>query len=137
MFWATAWLLALAASATVTMMDKPVTVAVNVPEKARRSKAVLLQLEGVVVAHNAPAVWNIFWEMPRANAQTSVEDLHFVGYVTSVANSGARDPKPANFTLELPSAAVAVIHRQTTIRLTFVPVRVPNGGVTIGDLRLE
>ena len=141
MLWATACLLALAANvppAAVVMVDKPVTVAVEVPVKVRHSEVVFLRLLGVVMRRNGPAVWNIFWEMPEATAQTSVDDVHFAGYVASPANSVAHDPKPANFTLQLPAAAVLTAHRLAALRLTFVPVRkLPEGGVTITSLRLE
>jgi len=99
---------------------------------------VLLRLEGVIVRRDAPALWNVFWEMPGANAQTSVDDIHFLGYLTSLPNSAARDPKAVNFTLELPPTAVETIHRRGSMRFTFVPVRkLPEGGVTITALRLE
>jgi hypothetical protein len=136
---ATACFLALAASVPVAVMvDKPVTIALGVPEQVRHSTTVLLRMEGVVMRRDAPAMWNVFWEMPEATAQTSVDNLHFVGYVASPANSALRDAKRANFTLQLPAEAVSAIHRQTSVRLTFVPVRkLPEGGVTITSLRLE
>jgi hypothetical protein len=139
MFCATACFLALAASApVVVMVDKPVTTAVEAPEKVRHSNIVLLRLEGVIVRRNAPAVWNVFWDLPEADAQTSVNDPHFAGYLTSLPNSAARNPRPANFTLELPPAAVEMIHRRGVLRFTIVPVRkLPEGGVTITALRLE
>ena len=139
MVWATACFLALTAlAAAVVMVDKPVTVSVVVPERVRHSKVILLQLEGVLIRRSAPAVWNVFWEMPDATAETPVDNPHFAGYVTSVANSATRDAKPANFTLELPPAAVSAIHRQQTVQFTFVPAgKLPPGGVTITALRLE
>jgi hypothetical protein len=134
--WAIAYLVAFAPVAV--MVDKPVTVTVAIPDQVRHAGSVLLKLEGVVVRRDAPAVWNVFWDMPQATAQTSVNDIHFAGYVTSLANSALRDPKPANFTLQLPAAAITAIHRQSSMRLTFVPTRkLPEGGVTITALRLE
>jgi hypothetical protein len=140
MVWATAYLLALAANPApaLVMVDKPVTVSVHVPESARHSEVLLLKLEGVIMRRNAPAVWNIFWEMPDANAQTPVTSEHFAGSVSSPANSAIREPKAGNFIVELPPVAARVGHRLGTIRLTFVPVRkLPEGGVTITTLRLE
>jgi hypothetical protein len=135
MFWAAPFFIALAA---IVMIDKPVTATVEASEKVRHSKVVLLRLEGVIVRRNAPAIWNVFWDLPEANAQTSVDDLHFVGYLTSLPNSAARDPKPVNFTLELPPVAVQTIHRRGVMRFTFVPVRkLPEGGAIITALRLE
>jgi hypothetical protein len=139
MHWATAYLLALAAPApVVVMVDKPVTAVVEAPEQVRHSRIVLLRLEGVIVRRDAPAVWNVFWDMPEATAQTSVDNIHFAGYLTSLPNSAARDPRPVNFTLELPPRAVETIRRRGRLRFTFVPVRkLPQGGVTITALRLE
>jgi hypothetical protein len=139
MAWATACFFVLAAfAAAVVMVDKPVTVAVPVPEKVRQSKVVLLQLEGVLVRRNAPAVWNVFWDLAAADAETSVDNKHFAGYITSLPNSGARGSQPANFTLELPAAAVEALRRETAMHFTFVPAgKLPEGGVTITALRLE
>ena len=139
MAWAIACFFVLAAFApAVAILDKPVTAIVPVPEKARQSKIVLLQLEGVLIRRNAPAVWNVFWDMPTADAQTSVDNIHFAGYITSLPNSAARTSQPANFTLELPPAAVQALRRNSTMRFTFVPVgKLPAGGVTITALRLE
>src|SRR5580658_814004 len=104
MLWATACFLALATSVPVAVMvDKPVTIDLAVPEQLRHSKNVLLRMEGVVMRRDAPAMWNVFWDMPEANAQTSVDNVHFVGYIASPANSAVREAKPANFTLQLPS----------------------------------
>ena len=135
----TACLLALAASApVVVMVDKPVTAGVDVPEHVRHAKIVFLRMEGVIVRRGAPAVWNVFWDLPEANAATSVDDMHFAGYLTSPTNSAIREPHPTNFTLELPAAAVAALQRRSVMRFTFVPVRkLPEGGVTITALRLD
>ena len=122
----------------LVMVNKPVTVSLPIPEAARTAKVLILHLEGVIVKRNAPAVWNVFWEWPQAAARTSVDNVHFAGYITSLPNAAAKNPKPANFALELPAAAVAAIHRLHVLRLTFVPVgRLPEGGVTITSLRLE
>ena len=131
MGWAAAVLFALAAATpVVVMVDKPVTVSVAVPEQVRQAKAVILRIEGVVMRRNAPANWNVFWE--------TANDAHLVGYVSSPANSALRDPKPANFNLSLPAAAVMALHRHTTLRLTFAPIgRLPEGGVTITSVRFE
>ena len=139
MVWAIAYLMALAnAPPAIVLIDKPVTVAMDVPEPARRSEVLFLKLEGVVAQRSAPVMWNVFWNMPEANAQTSVDNEHFVGYIASPANSAVRHPKPANYTVELPVAAVRAAHRLRTIRFTFVPLRkLPEGGVTITALRLE
>jgi len=141
MMWAIAWVLALGSNlppAAVVMRDEPVTAAVEVPAQVRHAKAVSLRLERVVMKRNAPALWNIFWNMPKANAQTPVTDEHFAGYVASPANSALRDPKPANFIVQLPESAVLAMRDAATMSFTFVPKRkLPESGVTIWTLRLE
>jgi len=139
MLWASATCLALAAVMPVAVMvDHPVTATVAVPESVQHAEAALLRLEGVIMRRNVPVRWNIFWEFPKADSQTSVENVHFAGYISSPANSALRDPKPANFILPMPPAAIAVLHRQTTMQFTFVPVgKLPEGGVTITSIRLE
>lgn len=120
MFWA----------ALVVMVAQPVSVVVPVPEEARRSRSVLLLMEGVVMRRDEPATWNVFWEKQ--------DNAHLVGYVSSPANSALRDPKPARFTLQLPAEALAALHAKKEMRFTFVPARkLPEGGVTITAVRLE
>jgi hypothetical protein len=125
MLWVTAGFFAL-----LVMVDRPISVVVAVPESLHHAESVSLRMEGVVMRRNAPATWNVFWDRQ--------DDAHLVGYVSSPANSGLRNPKPANFILQLPVAAVAALHRQKEMRFTFVPVRkLPEGGVTMTTLRLE
>ena len=140
MAWAIACFFALAAATdpVAVLLDQPVTATLAVPEQARHAKVVLLRLEGVLMRRDAPARWNVFWDMPEATMQTSLDDVHFVGYVASPATSARRDAKPANFILQLPAAALTALQRQTSIHFTFVPVRkLPEGGVTITSIRLE
>ena len=133
-----AYLLGLAFAPVAVMVDKPVTIAVATPEPVRHAKTVLLRIEGVVARRDVPWLWNVFWDLPEADAQTSVENIHFVGYVALPANSALRDPRPANFNMQLPEAAVAALRLRNTLRFTFVPLRKPPpGGVTITLLRLE
>jgi hypothetical protein len=137
MLWAAACFFAMAPVAVID--DKPVTVPVAIPEAVRHAKVVMLRIDGVVMRRRGPLVWNVFWDMPGADAHTSVDDVHFAGYVASPANSGVRgEGRPANFILQLPEAAVGAIHQQATMQVTFVPLRKPpEGGVTITALRLE
>jgi hypothetical protein len=125
MLWAPAGLLAL-----VVMVDQPVSVMVPVPEFVRHAETAVLRMEGVMMRRNAPAMWNVYWDKR--------DEAHLVGYVSSPANSALRDPKPANFTLQLPVAALAALRREKNMRFTFVPVRkLPDGGVKITSIRLE
>ena len=97
MIWAAACFLAFAAPApAVLMVDQPVTVVVKVPERIREADEVVLRMEGIIVRRNAPATWNVFWEMPDANGRSSVDDVHFAGYVSLPANSALRAVKPIN-----------------------------------------
>jgi hypothetical protein len=125
MVWAMAGFLA-----SLVILDRPVSIAVAVTEPVRHAQTVLLRMEGVVMRRNAPAMWNVFWEKQDA--------AHLVGYISSPANSALRDPKPANFILQLPAEAVAAIHSKSEMRFTFVPVKkLPEGGVSITTVRLE
>lgn len=111
-------------------LQEPVSVTVSVPEKAKQAETVLLRMEGVAMQRNAPALWNVYWDQ--------TDEAHLVGYVSSPANAALRHPKPANFTLQLPLAAVAALRRRKEMRFTFVPVRKPPpGGITITTVRLE
>ena len=126
MIWAAAGFIAV----VVMTAQQPVSVAVTIPERVRHAQTVLLRMEGVVMRRDAPAEWNVFWEKQ--------DEAHLVGYVSSPANAGWRDPKPANFTLQLPPNAVAAIRKHKEMRFTFVPVKkLPDGGVSITSVRLE
>ena len=131
MIWAAAGFLAMAtALPSVVMVDRPVTVVVPVPDTARQEKVVLLRMAGVIMRRDAPAMWNVFWEKQ--------DEAHLIGYISSPANTAARNPRPANFILELPAAASAAVRRQKEMRFMFAPVqKLPQGGVTITSVRLE
>jgi hypothetical protein len=111
-------------------LQEPVSVTVNVPQEVKHGQTVLLRMEGVVMRRDAPALWNVYWNR--------VDEAHLVGYVSSPANAAARTVKPANFTLQLPTAAMAALRRQKEMRFTFVALRkLPEGGITITTVRLE
>ena len=132
------WGMAAPLLALAVMVNQPVVVTVPVPEPARHAQAVLLRMQGVIMKRDAPANWNVFWEFPKADAQTPVENMHFVGSIHSPANSGLREAKPANFALPVPPAAIAVLRKQNQLHFTFVPIgKLPEGGVTITFIRLE
>jgi len=132
------WAIAAPLFALVLMVDRPVIVSVSVPEPVRQAQAVLLRMEGVTMKRDAPANWNVFWELPKADAQTLVENMHFVGSIHSPANTSLRDPRPANFVLTMPPGAIALLRKQSQIHFTFVPIgKLPEGGVTITSIRLE
>lgn len=122
---------------SVTLIDKPLTVAVAVPKTARRAQALLIQLEQVIRPKTVPVSINLFVEMPTANAKTSVDDPHFAGYVTALANPSP-NAKPVGFTIQVAGPAARLIRMNTSFRLTLVPAaRYPEGGVRIGSIRLE
>ena len=132
------WAMAAPLLALVVMVDQPVIVKIPVPEPVRHSQAVLLRMQGVIMKRDAPANWNVFWEYPKADAQTPLDNMHFVGSIHSPANTSLRDPKPANFVLTMPPGALAPLRKQNEIHFTFVPIgKLPDGGVTITSIRLE
>ncbi len=111
-------------------VQEPVSVTVGVPPEVRHAPTVLLRMEGVVMRRDAPALWNVYWD--------KVDEAHLVGYVSSPANAALRAAKSANFTLELPAAALAAMRRQKEMRFLFVALRkLPEGGITITTVRLE
>lgn len=139
--WPAGLMAALAIRAAVpvsaTLVDKPVTVVVVVPKTARRAQALLLQLEQVIRPKSVPVTFNIFAEMPAANMKTSVDDPHFVGYVTALANPSAL-AKPVGLTVQIADPASRSIRMMPAARFTFVPMeKFPEGGVRIGSIRIE
>lgn len=126
-----------AALTSATLVDKPVTVVVAVPKTARRAQALLLQLEQVIRPKGIPVTFNIFVNMPSANLRTSVDDPHFVGYVTALANPNA-GAKPVGFTIQVADPAARLIKTMAMVRFTFIPTEhLPEGGLKIGAIRLE
>ena len=121
------WVLALV---VMTAEQQPVTATVSIPEKVKHAETVVLRMEGVVMRRDKPAAWNVYWE--------SKDEAHLVGYVSSPANTALRDPKQANFALQLPKAALAALRRRGEMRFLFVPLRkLPEGGIAIATVRLE
>jgi len=131
-------ILACAAEAPVVITDKPVTTVVPVPAAVRGAHDILLQLQQVTVPKNASATWNMFVEMPSANAKTSTEAPGFAGYVTTLPNPSAAGNPPKGMTMQLPDAAAAIVRKLDQVRLTFVPVTTaPGETVKVGSVRLE
>ena len=121
------WLLALV---VMTAEQRPVSVMVSIPQAVKQAETVVLRMEGVVMRREKPAMWNVYWE--------KADEAHLVGYVSSPANTATREPKPANFGLQLPTAALAAIRRRREMRFLFVPLRKPpEGGISISTVRLE
>jgi hypothetical protein len=122
----------------VKLLDQPVTVTVAVPETARRAEALLLLLERVTTPKSAAVRFNIFAELPSAEVTTSVDDPHFVGYVTALPNPSAPNNPPKGFTVQVADPAARLIRQKQAARLTFVPTeKFADGGVLIGSIRFD
>jgi hypothetical protein len=138
--WVMAFALTLAASDAepVKLLDKPVTVTLAVPEKARRGGPMLLQLQGVIAPKSVAVRLNIFVELPSADAATSVDGANFAGYVTLLPNPSAPNNPPKGITLQVADPAASLIRARRTARFTLVPAeKAGESGVTIGSIRLE
>jgi hypothetical protein len=132
--------LALAASCgsaapAVQFRDKPATTKIPVPAGLKKSRVILLQLRQVVIPASAQGAWHVFCELPSADARTSVNHPSFCGSVNVMAYGAGSTRKPANFTLQLPDAAVGMVRGLKELRLTFVPVS--NAPISIGSIALE
>lgn len=122
----------------VVLIDKPVTVAVPVPEAVRRAEVVFLQLKQATTPKSAAVTWRIFLELPSAGRETSVDDPKFVGYVTSLSNPTGPANPPKGFTIQVPAPASRLLRSAQSVRLTFVPTaKFPDEGVRIGSVLLE
>jgi hypothetical protein len=127
-----------AESKPVVIIDKPVTVTLPVEESVRKAGFILLQLEQVTAPKSASATWNMFLELPAADARTSVHSPNFAGYVTTVPNPTAATNPPKGMTLQVPDAAAKLIRNLREVRLTFVPAgKLAGDGVRIGGVRIE
>jgi hypothetical protein len=123
---------------SVSLVDKPATVAVPVPKTAGRAKALLLQLEHVIAPKSAAATFNIFVDLPSADATTPVDHPNFVGYVTMLPNPSAPNNPAKGITMQMAEPAARLVRTERTARLTFVPTEpLAEGGVKIGSIRIE
>ena len=117
----------------VVIVDKPVTVTIAVSEPLRKAGYILLQLEQVTTPKTASVTWNMFIELPSADARTSVNLPNFIGYVTTLPNPTAPANPPKGMTLQLPDAAARFVRILPEVRLTFVPTaKFAGDGVRIG-----
>lgn len=123
------------AAPAVQFQDKPATAKIAVPAGLKKSRVILLQLKQVIIPATAQAAWHVFCELPAADARTSVDHPSFCGSVNVMAYGAGSTRKPANFTLQLPDTAVAMVRGLKELRLTFVPVS--NAPVSIGSIALE
>jgi hypothetical protein len=127
-----------AESEPVKLVDKPVTVTLAVPETARRGAPVLLQLQRVIAPKSTAVRFNVFAELPSADAGTSVDHPSFVGYVTLLPTGSAANSPPKGVTLQVADPAARLIRTKKTAQFTFVPTeKFVEGGVSIGSIRLE
>ena len=116
----------------VTLAGKPVTVSVPVPKSAA-ARNMALRVGGIVANPGQGAILRVFAEMPEANRSTSVDDEHFVGYVTMLAGGG-RNKAGSSVILNLPSHAARWLKDSPTLRITLVPMN--DGEIRVGNVQM-
>ncbi|HEY4358373.1 MAG TPA: tyrosinase family protein [Acidobacteriaceae bacterium] len=88
----------------------------------------VLHIEGVVAPPGGAPVVRVFIDKPDANAATSVEDPHFVGYFSIVPHHATGQAPanemnhPRNYTFELRRNAEAMKEHSDAVAVTLVPV---------------
>ncbi len=108
------------------------TVKVPVPDNADKPDArLVLHLAELKLPPYAGAIVRVFADMPQANAETNVEDEHFLGYFTVLArNSGevARGVERRSVTLDITDKKQLLAGRkEVTLTLVSIGGRSPVG----------
>ena len=117
---------------SVTLAGKSVTVTVPVPRSAIARK-MMLRVGGIVANPEQGAILRVFAEMPDANRSTSVDDEHFLGYVTMLAGGG-RSKTGSSVLLNLPSHAGKFFKNTASLRITLVPMS--DGEIRVGNVQI-
>lgn len=99
---------------------KPLTVPAAVPAVDRLER-LALELRGIQAPEGKGAILRVFLELPEADQTTSVQDPHFVGYVTLVPHGQVQRQKPRNVILPLPKGWAAWLGGRRKARITLVP----------------
>ena len=85
---------------------------------------IVLHIEAVKLPPGAGGVVRVFADLPEANAQTSVEDPHYLGYFTVLAKNSAeaaRGLHVANTSLDI-TGKKPLFQGKTETTLTLVPL---------------
>lgn len=117
---------------SVTLAGKPIMVAVPVPKTAAAHNMVL-RVGGVAANREQGAIIRVFAEMPQADRSTSVDDEHFVGYVT-VLPGGGRSKSGSSAILNLPPQTAKWLRNTSSLRITLVPMN--DGEIRVASVHL-
>jgi hypothetical protein len=111
----------------VTLHAAPATVRVTLPAGSKKAGGKLvLHVENLKLPPNSSGIVRVFADAPDANAETSTEDEHFLGYFTILAKNSAE----ASQGIERSSAVLDLSHKQQLlagkkqVTLTLVPLGV-------------
>lgn len=106
-----------------------------IAEARRGGRPIALVVEGVGGAIDEPVRINVFINKPDADRATSLEDVHFIGYLQLMPAPGR--PTFANFALQVPPES---LFDQGDVDVTLVPsvgVGEPPRGATITVQKIE
>lgn len=111
----------------VTLHAAPATIKVTIPPGLKKAGGKLvLHLEHLKLPPNSSGIVRVFMDAPHANAETSTEDEHFLGYFSMLA----KDSAEASRGIERTSAMLDLSHKQQLlagkkeVTLTLVPLGV-------------
>lgn len=109
----------LACLAAVTVGPQPTTVSVAIPKQLATAPFALLRIRGIHADPQQGTVLHIFFDHPRANRTTSVNDPRYAGSVTILAPAG---PKPRNVILSPSRKLWERVRNQPKLDVTMVPM---------------
>ncbi len=107
----------------VTLHAAPATVKVTLPASKPGGKLVL-HVENLKLPPNSSGIVRVFADAPNANAETSTEDEHFLGYFTMLAKNSAEAAQGigrSSATLDL-SHKQQLLAGKRQVTLTLVPL---------------
>ena len=111
----------------ITLHAAPATIKVTLPTGSKGAGGKLvLHVENLKLPPNSSGIVRVFADVPDANAETSTEDEHFLGYFTILAKNSAE----ASHGIERSSAVLDLSHKQQLlagkkqVTLTLVPLGV-------------
>ncbi len=115
-------LLVLATVFLLTLEAAPATVKVSLPAQA--GNKLVLHFENVKLPPDSSGVVRVFADLPSADARTSIEDEHFLGYFTLLPKNSveaAHGIERSSATLDL-SAKKQRLAGKKEVTLTIVPL---------------
>ena len=103
----------------------PVTVQITLPaDMEQTDRPLVLHIENLQLPPQASGIVRIFADLPQANADTSTEDEHFLGYFTILAKTSmeaAQGVQRHDATLDLSPKKQLLVGKKA-LTLTIVPL---------------